>query len=180
MTEKRTNVKQRLTGALVLIALAVIFLPIFLNGDGRQQALSLQQEIHQPPAPPQSRLKAPVQSAITPPVAPLVQDWKKHLSAARESVNTAINTTDQQQADVRQVKSWAVQVGSFGNKDNALKLRNRLRNADFPAYIQDITDQNKPIYRVRIGPVRSHEKASLMSQQVSKSEKRETLVVAYQ
>ncbi len=180
MTENKTNIKQRLTGALVLIALAVIFLPMFLNGEGEQQSLSLQQGIHQPPAPPQARLKEPVQSAISPPVAPLVQDWKKHLEAARESVGTVINKADHQQADVRQVKSWAVQVGSFGNRDNALKLQNRLRNADFPAYIQDITDQNKSIYRVRIGPIRSREKASLMSQQVSKSEKRETLVVAYQ
>ena len=180
MTEKQTNLKQRLTGALVLIALAVIFLPIFLNGEGQQQALLIEQEMFAKPAPPKSRLQAPVQSATAPTIAPLVQDWKKHINAARESIDTSNSTEPPKQADVRRVKSWAVQVGSFGNKDNARKLQDRLRAAGFTAYTQNLSNQQNPVYRVRIGPVRSLKEARLMSQQVTESEKRDTLVVAYQ
>ena len=180
MTEKQTNLKQRLTGALVLIALAVIFLPIFLNGEGQQQALLIEQEMFAKPAPPKSRLQEPVQSATAPTVAPLVQDWKKHINAARESIDTSNSTEPPKKADVRLVKPWAIQVGSFGNKDNAKKLRDRLNAAGFEAYIQDLSNQQKPVHRVRIGPVRSLKKARLMSQQVAASEKRETLVVPYQ
>jgi len=44
-----TTLKQRLIGAAVIIALAVIFVPMILDGSGRQESVALNMEV--PPEP---------------------------------------------------------------------------------------------------------------------------------
>jgi DedD protein len=47
---------------------------------------------------------------------------------------------------------WAVQLGAFSSADDANKLRDRLRNTGFAAFVDQSTSDGKPIWRVRAGP----------------------------
>ncbi len=48
--------------------------------------------------------------------------------------------------------AWVVQLGSFISKENAEKLRLRLINSGFPAFVESLEQNNKTVYRVRVGP----------------------------
>ncbi|MDZ7749998.1 MAG: hypothetical protein U5K43_15415 [Halofilum sp. (in: g-proteobacteria)] len=49
--------KQRVVGAIVLVAIAVIFLPMLLDGSGRPERVDLEVEIPEEPQAPASRLE---------------------------------------------------------------------------------------------------------------------------
>lgn len=58
------------------------------------------------------------------------------------------------------LQGWAVQLGTFSNQDNANRLMDKLKAADWPAWITPITNRSgKTFYRVRVGPEVSREAA---------------------
>lgn len=54
---------------------------------------------------------------------------------------------------------WVVQVGSFGDKDNADRLAERLRARDYDVSVSEFQLGDKILYRVRVGPMPSRDKA---------------------
>lgn len=61
-------------------------------------------------------------------------------------------------------ESFAVQVGFFANKKNALKLKNKLFAAGYPAYVESSSGG----YRVRVGKFSSREQASSIGKRLSR------------
>jgi len=58
------------------------------------------------------------------------------------------------------VSGWVVQLGSFAVEKNALTLRDRLRKNGYASFVESYTtQQNKTIYRVRVGPELTRELA---------------------
>ncbi len=47
---------------------------------------------------------------------------------------------------------WAVQVGAYSHKDDALSVRNKLRAAGFAGYVDDVRSGGRTLWRVRVGP----------------------------
>jgi DedD protein len=48
--------------------------------------------------------------------------------------------------------NWLVQVGTFGQKQNADRLVTSLRSKGFDAFLSETTRAGKKLYRVRVGP----------------------------
>ena len=48
---------------------------------------------------------------------------------------------------------WAVQVASFGEEENALKLRDRLRSEAKEAFISTVRQDEETLRRVAVGPL---------------------------
>ena len=48
--------------------------------------------------------------------------------------------------------NWVVQIGSFSNKKNAEKLNLRAKDAGFRSFINPITQNNKIMHQVCLGP----------------------------
>jgi cell division septation protein DedD len=48
---------------------------------------------------------------------------------------------------------WVVQVGSFSDETNAQAMVEQLRQADFTAYSETVTNGAQTVYKVKIGPV---------------------------
>lgn len=59
------------------------------------------------------------------------------------------------------IKVWSVQIASFKSPGNARTLKRKLNKAGFKAYILQTrsSKRRQAIYRVRIGPEKSHSKA---------------------
>jgi len=59
---------------------------------------------------------------------------------------------------------WVVQVGSFTDAKKAFNFRDSLRKKKFKAFVEKISGRSgQRLYRVRIGPVPSREKADVLS-----------------
>jgi DedD protein len=55
---------------------------------------------------------------------------------------------------------WLVQVGTFGQKNNANRLAAGLKERGFAAFVSPATRGGKTLYRVRVGPPGSREDAA--------------------
>lgn len=64
---------------------------------------------------------------------------------------------------------FAVQLGAFGNADEAAKLRDRARAAGFSAFVEQVHTDKGTLNRVRVGPVADRAEADRLRTQVSAS-----------
>jgi len=69
--------------------------------------------------------------------------------------------------------AWALQIGSFGDKNNALKMRDDYRNKGFAAYV----DEDSGSFRVRIGPELDRERMEKLQDRILKQEKIKGMIV---
>jgi DedD protein len=54
---------------------------------------------------------------------------------------------------------WTIQAGSFTKKENAVSQRDKLRKLGFPAAMETLSTGKGPIYRLKIGPELSKQRA---------------------
>jgi len=189
--------KQRMVGAVVLIALAVIFIPMLLNGNSEQGTRTVSLDI---PSPPEEQYRSrllPLEGSgdsgketnagqqsegqVARPANPepesgagekggtSAQPAQPEPEEPRQSARTgqAQESTPEPAPSASQpavggesaggskagpLTNWFVQVGSFSKKDNALELRDRLRNAGYTAFVETSTVDGTTIHRVKVGP----------------------------
>ena len=63
---------------------------------------------------------------------------------------------------------WAVQLGSFSNKDNAEKLAADLRKQGYAAFLSQLQTDAGQLHHVRIGPQKDRESAEAMASRLLK------------
>lgn len=153
-----SNLKQRIVGTAVLFGLAVIFIPMILDG-------------------PVERSTAP-QSTGVPLELPETEEAVADPGSAR--------MRDTEPAPVRSVPDeapaaagWAVQLGSFSARGNADALAGRLLGAGFEAFVQRVQVTNGTMYRVRVGPVADRDEAEALAARVRESSGEPAVVVEH-
>lgn len=159
------QIKQRLVGAIILVLLAVIFLPMFLDGEGYEAYLDDQV----PPVPaallepkgivPGSVLKAGEKGGERLTASPVPRDESVAPKKKVNSVTPQSQSNNQAAESKAGPGSWIVQVASFSQRQNAEKFRDRLQSRGFTAYLESITVKNKPGYRVIAGPFKTKSEA---------------------
>jgi DedD protein len=64
---------------------------------------------------------------------------------------------------------WAVQLGSFADKQNAERLVTTVSQNGFAAYLMPLNQSGKTLYRVRVGPRDSRAQASELAERLAKA-----------
>ena len=189
--------KQRIVGAIVLVALAVIFIPILLPGhrdigftdDGSpippkpaelENLKVLELEKPQPAPMPREIVRTPVdeRSPSTPPAE--VESPSADKTPLPEEAIPAPATSQAAQPATTTPKAWAVQVGSFTQRDNAMRLRDQLRSKRYKAFVEQISSADKTFYRVRVGPEVSRDKAVALQKELqTKMKLQDSTVVSH-
>ena len=195
--------KQRLVGAIVLVALAVIFLPMLLDGSGRPEQVDVRMDIPEEPEAPASRLdeepapepaatgaadgaddgdvatgqSAGSADAAGPEGSPETRDGAAEEARAKaeggdDGADAAATAGDAPTA-------WAVQVGSFAKRTNALVLRDRLRQQDFDAFVEEADSDGQTVWRVRVGPVPTRDRAESLKTRIEGQRGSGALVTSY-
>jgi DedD protein len=172
--------KQRLVGAIVIVSLAVIFIPMLLNTEDNVNPLLIGSNI---PDKPQQNVEVipletppprPGQKPIT--VIPVdeqsapVEADKPEPETTTEKSETRPQSTETTPGAVPEqpLSGWVVQLGSFSKKQNALELRDKARSHGFAAFVEAYSSKNGQRYRVRVGPEISVEKANELKQQIKR------------
>ena len=75
--------------------------------------------------------------------------------------------------------TWMVQLGSFGAKNNALALRDKLRKKDFTAFLREKKSDNGIIWQVRVGPELSVKRAVELKKELETFTGLDALVVRH-
>jgi len=74
-------------------------------------------------------------------------------------------------------EKWALQVGAFGNSQNALALKNRLSTYGYQPYIQKIKGKSGDLLAVRVGNYESQEEANRAGERLKSLHKIDFIVI---
>jgi DedD protein len=181
--------KERIIGAAVLVLVVVLVVPVFLDGpsnDGEVvnervplpgqsdqdiKTIVLERdrsspvpanggaEAAQPVAQPKQVVVEPEPRAEVAEKAPEPVVEKPAAERPASQVPAASSATGM----------WAVQLGSFGNKENAERLAADLRKQGFAAFLSQLTTSSGELHRVRIGPQKDRESAEAMAERLAKA-----------
>ena len=201
------NIKQRIVGAIVLVSLGVIILPLLLNGGTITSGIS---RTNIPPKP-----KALIQPlAETPAIkkmpAPKIISNKpvykskpikvaviKNTDNSNKSATAKKNAIVSKKSSSNKTKSpqyqkmskpasdkinvaYTLQVASFSQKSNALNLRDKLRKKGFKAYSESIPSKTGRVYRLRVGPYLKYDQILSAKKKIEKQFKlSKTVIVKY-
>ncbi|MFU8822279.1 MAG: SPOR domain-containing protein [Gammaproteobacteria bacterium] len=177
------QLKERIVGATVIVALGIIVIPWLLDGPA-QSSRPVEQAIELPPADQPGRTYTiPLDPGAGPPVqmengsttqpvparpgAGAVQRPAPGDTTATAPAPQPVQPTPRPapapvtqpapspapQAAPSGDGPWTVQVGSFSQPDNAQALQRRLASEGFEAFTSRVATDAGTMYRVRVGPV---------------------------
>ncbi len=173
--------QERVIGATVLVLFVVLVVPVFLDGPPESAELVSERILlpgqdeqatqtvvldrdRQDPVPVITRQASPPpaaeQSSTAEPAAVSVEP----AAAARETSPAAPVVQPAESA----TGMWAVQLGSFSNKDNAERLAADLRKQGYAAFLSQVAADGGQLHRVRIGPQRDRDGAEAMARRLEK------------
>ncbi|MBK3848521.1 MAG: SPOR domain-containing protein [Gammaproteobacteria bacterium] len=195
---------QRIVGALVLVALAVIFVPMLFNRDdaGQQIAVDAPAMPETPAAPiietqpvevPEPAVEAipedyeiieedsVAESSIPAnPIDPVPAEAQPAPEASEQAVTAAPplmpENAEEQRLDTANLPvSWSVQLASLSSRENAEKLQKTLRSQGYNAYIRTADGMN----RVFVGPLVERAEANRLRDQLQRQHKLDGFVVRF-
>ena len=179
MTEAGTanRTRQRLWGAAVLIAIAIIVLPFLLDGAGSESQYGRVEQLRQAPPlveqqlpsrdvePTLSRAKPDVQ-AQSDKQAEL--EAQKEREARKETVGIPLP----------ELTAWVVQAAAFAEEKDALAVRDQLRRAGFASFVRDRELTSDP-FRVLVGPMIRQQRAEQTRKSVADLLQNDPIVMNY-
>ncbi|MFC5569890.1 SPOR domain-containing protein [Lysobacter yangpyeongensis] len=141
--------KQRVVGAVVLVALAVIFLPMLVKGPAPESGVS-DVPLKLPDAPPgDGTMQTRELPLVTPGAAPTTGVVGMDATQA-DDTDAAASTTMLPAATAG--GDYAVTFGRYATAADADKVVAALKNSQLPGYQETTTDNGRTLYSVRIGP----------------------------
>ena len=188
------RVRERLIGALVLVAVVVMIVPAILKG--REPAPAAVPDLA-----PTRRVEVPISNAApVPDEQVLVPEPKADLAAAplpaapdpapdagaasRASASTppaaareppraapdppAKPPAAPAPAAASAASSWAVQLGAFSNRAKADQLVAQLRTLRYAAFMLEYRASGQVLYRVRVGPEQDRKRAEEIAARLAK------------
>ncbi len=164
------NLKHRLIGAVVLVLVAVMLVPLILSEREPPTELKAVSDIPDKSAAPVSA-PAPVASEYTlpePPSEPAPEKKPATTSAAKVPAAVA-----------KASKGWVVQVGIFANAGNAARLSERLKQQGHAVLLDSISQNNEKRTRLRVGPFADKDAARRAQEKIQQQAGVAGAVVAY-
>lgn len=194
------GLKQRLIGAIVLVAVAVLFLPGLLDRDA-QRTVDLSSQI-----PPQPAVVTRIVEIAEPtppqgiPVAkPLAENYPHQPAESVQSPTEATQTAGDSIPESRSTRAgpdapassaptlnaegvpdaWSLQVASFQSPERAQTMLEQLQEAGFKSYVRTASTGQGTVHRVFVGPKINRAAAEAEKRSIDERFKTDALVVEF-
>jgi DedD protein len=179
--------KERIIGAVVLVVFVVLVVPVFLDGPPEQGDVVTE------------RVLLPGQDDQKTQTVVLERDRTEPVPAANSTQPEAVQAAEEEEPEQEPVRRpepspptpkpaeqpvedaprdepaasstgmWAVQLGSFSNKDNAERLASDLRKQGYAAFLSQLDTASGTLHRVRVGPLKDRDSAEQMAARLQKA-----------
>lgn len=175
------NPKHRIVGAIVLVVLLVVFVPMILSErepppelKGAREAPSAEMTqtrvVVTPvsitePKPKESSEATPVTSSAEVKPAP---ETKPVTPAEKPVVAKKSEPAPAKPVAAKIENGWIVQVGTFTNTENAARLRDKLKKLGHVVHADTVTVSGKKAMRLRVGPFADRARADKAQAQIRK------------
>jgi DedD protein len=160
--EIRRRGRRRLIGAIALVMLLVVFVPMVLDSEPRparnEPTATIPPRENAPPLPtPPPAAVAPPKAATTPPPeAAVVEPVKPKAEAPAKDEAPAATPSKPapapKVADAAKLQGFAVQVGAFRDEAKLKQSRGKLAAAGVVHYTERLDSKGGPLTRLRAGP----------------------------
>jgi DedD protein len=175
------RVRERLIGALVLVAIVVLVVPAILKG--REPAPAALPEsaptrrvevpIGNPVPVPEEQILVPEPTPSNPapakPPPPRPEPKAKAATAAPESTAAPPRPAPAPAPVTAGTSSaWAVQLGAFSSRAKADQLVAELRKRRYAAFVLEYRASGQVLYRVRVGPEQDRKRAEEIAARLAK------------
>jgi len=189
------QLKQRLVGAIVLVSLAVIFIPVILEGPDDDLTPRFQNLPEAPHIDYNARVELPL------PASPAGAEQQAQPTAETGDGQATADTRPEpvplvpappreppvvQQASVPDTvppaaavppPGWYVQVGSFSQQANAGSVLEKLDKAGYQAHVQQVSTAGGRNFRVLVGPAATREAATVRLDKLASTLQMKGLVI---
>ncbi len=186
------GLKQRIIGAFVLLAIAIIFVPVFFD---RERIEPVDRKTLIPPAPtmepvvierpaptsekvepakPAKEMFVPVVEASPVPEEKPVAEEKSEPDVTTENKPEKVTTTEK---GVPQ--GWVLQIASYQSAGRAVKMRDELIDAGYKAYIREVRANGGKMSRVYVGPTLNRDKLEKEKTELDKKYHIDTLLLKF-
>lgn len=181
------RVRERLVGALVLVAIVVLLVPAILKGPERapeapagpeNQSVVVELIESNPPAqdevlvpePPAPQPATPAADPLPQPAAtpPATEGGSAGATRQAPAVTTRIAEASPPGGSAIETPAWAIQLGAFSTRENAEREVARLRKRGYAAFVLEYRGSGKVLYRVRVGPEQDRERAVAIAERLRK------------
>jgi DedD protein len=190
------RVRERLIGALVLVAIVVLFVPAILKGrDPAPAALPESAPTRRVEVPIGNSTPAPEEQILVPEPtqpdsapatpAPPPPDSKPEAGApaSARSAKPPAPPPEERRADSEPpartpasptpaagapASAWAVQLGAFSSRSKAEQLVSELRKRRYAAFVLEYRASGQVLYRVRVGPEQDRNRAEEIAARLAK------------
>lgn len=184
------GLKQRLVGAVVLVAVGVIFIPTLLNDDGRREVDVTTQVPPEPVVMPRPlNISDPVPVDNVPAPKSPEENYNQivdtqaeaNTPAAPERAATAAGESQppSELDDEGIPRAWSIQVSSFALEKNAVEFEQKLKDAGYTAYTRNSTVDGKAVFRIFVGPKINRETALKTKDDIDKAFKTNAMLVEF-
>ncbi|MBB3857254.1 cell division septation protein DedD [Xanthomonas arboricola] len=153
-----TALKQRLIGAIVLVALAVIFLPMLVKGPAPSSGVA-DVPLEAPAAPANGEFETRELPLVTPGDAPAggalgMRGAATAPAAVQDNPDAAdlANPSSAPSAPEVAAGNYAVNFGAYATSADADAVLARLKQAQLPGFSEKTQINGRPAWRVRVGP----------------------------
>ncbi|WP_075188000.1 SPOR domain-containing protein [Teredinibacter haidensis] len=140
------GLRQRIVGAFVLVAIAVVFVPVVFD---RERIEALDRKTQIPPAP-------HIEAVVVPaPVVPKVEEpliEAKKMYVPDEKRAQAVEPEEPVMTAKGTPNSWVLQIASYKFKAHAVEKRDELIAQGYSAYIRKVKTERGNMHRLFVGP----------------------------
>jgi len=142
------GLKQRIVGAFVLVAIGVVFIPVFFD---RERIEPVNRHSQIPPAPHIEPID--IEPAVAPPIEEDAESGTTmYLPDAEADVDESPSLPTPGLAENGTPRSWVLQMASYRFEAHAKQKRDELLQMGYNAYIREIYAGNGKMYRLFVGP----------------------------
>ena len=179
--------KERIIGAAVLVVFVVLVVPVFLDGPPHSGEI-VSERVPLPGQAAEDETRTVVldrdRDEPVPVPAPVTQPETDRQQPAPPKPEPETEARDEPEPEPEPAPAkpaaqqptaagnsstgmWAVQLGSFGNQQNAERLAADLRKQGFAAFLSQLSTGSGELHRVRIGPQKDRESAEAIAQRLA-------------
>jgi DedD protein len=183
-----TRVKERLIGAVILVALIVALVPEILSGPHKPadddsgagpehsvRTYTVDLEAPDSPAETSSTTAPPPASSSPEQPTAMVENSSESsdlpefvatMPAPAPATQPATPSRTEPRASATATTGWAVQLGSFSNAENAERLARELRKDGYKAFVSPYQSSGQKRLRVRVGPEQDRARADQLAKRL--------------
>jgi cell division septation protein DedD len=146
-----TPLKQRLIGAIVLVALAVIFLPMLVKGPAPDSGVA-SVPISAPAAPSDGQFETRELPLVAPTGAATGLQGASTTQPLQDGVDTTPAPAAADTSPTVAAGNFAVSFGAYGSQADADAVIAYLKKSQLPGFAEPATINGRQAWRVRVGP----------------------------